>query len=89
MFLKWRTINKQEGSVTLAGEQLGIWLENWKLNELALKVAKNEINIENYFDIVLFNYLMEINGKTYNPLAIILRYCYKTKNIFLKTKNIE
>ena len=41
------------------GHELGIWLNsNLELNELAIKVAKNEITIKDYFDIVfliLFN----------------------------------
>ena len=54
---------------------MGIWKNsNLDLNDLALKVAKYEITITDYFDIVLLNYIQPVNGKIVHPLYQILKY---------------
>ena len=72
-----------------AGEELGIWDENWRLTPLAKKVAKNEINIKNYFDIVISNYVIEVDNKTYNPLALVLIYCQKYNQKIIDSELIK
>lgn len=62
------------------GHELGIWVNSdLDLNDLALKVAKNEITIKDYFDIVFLNYIQPIDGKIIHPLYEIL--------VFLKNNN--
>lgn len=57
------------------GLEMGIWKNSrLDLNDLALKVATNEITITNYFDIVLLNYIQPVNGKIVHPLYQILKY---------------
>ncbi len=57
------------------GLEMGIWKNsNLDLNDLALKVAKYEITITDYFDIVLLNYIQPVNGKIVHPLYQILKY---------------
>lgn len=57
------------------GLELGIW-KNSKLdlNDLAIKVATNEITITDYFDVILLNYIQPVNGKIIHPLYQILKY---------------
>lgn len=57
------------------GHELGIW-KNSKLElcDLATKVAKNEITIKEYFDIVLLNYIQPIDNKIVHPLAEVLHF---------------
>ena len=57
------------------GHELGIWINSkLELNPLALKVAKNEITVKKYFDIVFFNYFQHINNIIFHPLFHILSY---------------
>ena len=57
------------------GHELGIWINSkLELNPLALKVAKNEITVKKYFDIVFFNYFQPINNIIFHPLFHILSY---------------
>lgn len=57
------------------GHELGIWLNsNLELNELAIKVAKNDITIKDYFDIVFLNYIQPIDEKLVHPLYESLVY---------------
>lgn len=67
--------DSQFSSQYTLGLEMGIW-KNSKLdlNDLALKVATNEITITDYFDIVLLNYIQPVNGKIIHPLYQILKY---------------
>ena len=63
------------------GHELGIWLNaNLDLCSLALKVAKNEITIREYFDIFFLNYIQPIDNKIIHPLYMTLEYA-KEKNL--------
>ena len=64
------------------GLEMGIW-KNSKLdlNDLALKVATNEITITDYFDTVLLNYIQPVNGKIIHPLYQILKYIKNNNGI--------
>lgn len=61
------------------GLEMGIWKNSsLDLNDLALKVAKSQITITDYFDVVLLNYVQPINGKIVHPLYLILNYIKNT-----------
>lgn len=67
--------DSQFSSQYTLGLEMGIWKNsNLDLNDLALKVAKYEITITDYFDIVLLNYIQPVNGKIVHPLYQILKY---------------
>ena len=62
------------------GHEMGIWKNSdLTLNELAEKVALNQITITEYFDIVFLNYIQPIDGKVYNVLYLILSYMKKNR----------
>lgn len=64
------------------GHELGIWINSkLELNQLALKVAKNEITVKKYFDIVFSNYFQPINNIIFHPLFHVLSY--------MKNNNLE
>lgn len=67
--------DSQFSSQYTLGLEMGIW-KNSKLdlNDLALKVATNEITITDYFDVVLLNYIQPVNGKIVHPLYQIFKY---------------
>ena len=57
------------------GLEMGIWKNSaLDLNDLALQVAKSQITITDYFDVVLLNYVQPINGKLVHPLYLILNH---------------
>lgn len=57
------------------GLEMGIWIDpHLNLSPLAIKVAKNDITIKDYFDIIMLNYFQPINNKIVHPLALILDY---------------
>lgn len=67
--------DSQFSSQYTLGLEMGIWKNsNLDLNDLALKVAKYEITITDYFDIVLLNYIQPVNGRIVHPLYQILKY---------------
>ena len=73
-------LNQFESQYTI-GHELGIWLNaNLDLCSLALKVAKNEITIREYFDIFFLNYIQPIDNKIIHPLYMTLEYA-KEKNL--------
>lgn len=79
--------DSQFSSQYTLGLEMGIWKNsNLDLNDLALKVAKYEITITDYFDIVLLNYIQPVNGKIVHPLYQILKYM-KNKNTTSIQKN--
>ena len=64
------------------GHELGIWINSkLELNPLALKVAKNDITVKKYFDIVFCNYFQPINNIIFHPLFHVLSY--------MKNNNLE
>lgn len=68
------------------GHELGIWMNSeLKLCSLAEKVAKNEITVKDYFDIVFLNLIQPIDGKICHLLLLTLKYA-KNKNITSITK---
>ena len=72
------------------GLEMGIW-KNSKLdlNDLALKVATNEITITDYFDTVLLNYIQPVNGKIIHPLYQILKYIKNNNGISIQKSEIS
>ena len=66
---------KQFESQYTIGHELCIW-KNSKLDltDLAMRVAKNEITIRDYFDIFFTNYFQPIDGKAVHILYSILSY---------------
>ena len=92
----YKGTDSQFSSQYTLGLEMGIW-KNSKLdlNDLALKVAKNEITVTKYFDIILLNYIQPVNGKIIHPLYKILAYIKKTngstinKSDFYKALEIE
>lgn len=62
------------------GLEMGIWTNsNFKLSELAIKVADNRITIRDYFDIVMLNYFQPVNNVLIHPLYLILSYLIEKK----------
>lgn len=60
------------------GHELGIWINSdLELCSLALKVARNEITITDYFDIFFLNYIQPIDNKINHPLFSTLDYAQK------------
>lgn len=77
---------EQFASQYTIGHELGIWVNSeLKLCPLAEKVAKNEITIKDYFDIVFLNLIQPIDGKICHLLLLTLEYA-KNKNITSITK---
>lgn len=80
------SVKKFESQYTI-GHELGIWKNsNLELSDLALKVAKNDITIKDYFDVVFLNYIQPIDGIVINPLYLILSFLNDKKYDTL-TKN--
>ena len=60
---------EQFSSQYTIGHELSIWKNSdLELNDLAIKVAKDEITITKYFDIVFLNYFQPVQGKNVHPL---------------------
>ena len=57
-----------------SGYYFGIWDNNYNLSELAQKVLNKEITPQDYLDIFILNYVIQIENKTYNPLVCLLEY---------------
>lgn len=72
------------------GHELGIW-KNSKLElcPLAIKVAKNEITITDYFDIFFLNYIQPIDNKINHPLFSTLEYAKNNHLIKITKQNLE
>ena len=69
------------------GHELGIWINSdLELCSLALKVARNEITITDYFDIFFLNYIQPIDNKINHPLFSTLDYAQKN-HLTAITKN--
>lgn len=69
------------------GHELGIWVNSeLELCSLALKVARNEITITDYFDIFFLNYIQPIDNKINHPLFSTLDYAQKN-HLTTVTKN--
>lgn len=57
------------------GHELGIWTDSdLNLCPLATRVAKNEITVKDYFDIVMLNYIQPIDNKITHLLYETLKY---------------
>lgn len=57
------------------GRELGIWTDSdLNLCPLATRVAKNEITVKDYFDIVMLNYIQPIDNKITHLLYETLKY---------------
>ena len=57
------------------GHELGIWTDSdLNLCPLATRVAKNEITVKYYFDIVMLNYIQPIDNKITHLLYETLKY---------------
>lgn len=60
------------------GYRIGIWYKdknnNLSLTESAQKVLNEEITIQNYLDIFILHYLVNINEKAYNIFYLLLKY---------------
>ena len=81
---------KQFESQYTIGHELCIWKNsNLDLTELALKVAKNEITIKDYFDVFFLNYFQPIDGKAIHILYSILSYMIKINNNEMDKKDIH
>lgn len=74
--------DSQFSSQYTLGLEMGIW-KNSKLdlNDLALKVARNQITITDYFDVVMLNYIQPVNGKIIHPLYQILKYIKENNGV--------
>ena len=69
---------KQFESQYTIGHELCIWKNSaLDLTDLALKVAKNEITIREYFDIVFLNYIQPVNNNIVHLLYHLLEYMKK------------
>lgn len=67
--------DSQFSSQYTIGHELGIWVDSdLNLCSLATKVAKNDLTIKEYFDIVMLNYIQPIGGKIIHPLYETLKY---------------
>jgi len=70
--------SKQFSSQYTIGHELCIWKNSkLELTELALKVAKHQITIRDYFDIVFLNYIQPVNGNIVHILYHLLQYMQK------------
>lgn len=78
---------EQFSSQYTIGHELSIWKNSdLELNDLAIKVAKDEITITKYFDIVFLNYFQPVQGKNVHPLYSILKYMGENKlSVFEKS----
>ena len=56
------------------GYEMGIWDDNYNLMPLAQEVLEQKIRPQEYLDVVILNYVVECNGKSYNPLICLLQY---------------
>lgn len=60
------------------GYRIGIWYKdknnNLSLTESAQKVLNEEITVQNYLDIFILHYLVNINEKAYNIFYLLLKY---------------
>lgn len=67
--------NDQFSSQYTIGHELGIWTDSdLNLCPLATRVAKNEITVKDYFDIVMLNYIQPIDNKITHLLYETLKY---------------
>ena len=81
------TLEQFSSQYTL-GHELSIWKNSsLDLNDLALKVAKDEITVVKYFDIIFLNYFQPVLGKSIHPLYLILKYM-KENNLNVFEKNM-
>lgn len=72
------------------GHEMAIWLNsNLDLNPLALKVAKNNITIKNYLDIIMLNYIQPVNESCIHPLYAILTFMQKNGLKAITKKQVE
>lgn len=71
------------------GHEMAIWTNsNLDLNPLATRVAKNEITIRDYLDVVLLNYVQPIGGVCVHPLYQLLTYMVRYNKITVTKEEI-
>ena len=81
---------EQFSSQYTIGHELSIWINsNLDLNDLALKVAKDEITVVKYFDIIFLNYFQPVQGKNIHPLYLILKYMRDNSLNFFEKNMLE
>lgn len=68
---------------------MGLWVDNYKLSDLAQQVANQEITITNYCDTVILNYINVVSSKTYNPLILTLEFCIENNHKIINTRLIK
>ena len=66
---------------------MGIWDDNYNLMPLAQKVLEQKIRPQEYLDVVILNYVVECNDKSYNPLICLLQYLLAENNDGKEIKN--
>ena len=71
------------------GWDMGLWVDNYKLSDLAQQVANQRITLTNYCDIVILNYINAVSNKTYNPLILTLEFCIKNDRKIINTKLLK
>lgn len=82
--------SSQFASQYTIGHELGIWINsNLDLCSLALKVAKNEITVTDYFDIFFLNYIQPIDNKIVHPLYETLKYAKEKKQMTISKKDLK
>ena len=69
-----QTVKSSISAFFNSGYYFGIWDNNYNLSELAQKVLNKEITPQDYLDIFILNYVIQIGNKTYNPLVCLLEY---------------
>lgn len=83
------TMDQFQSQYTI-GHEMSIWKNSdLDLNELALQVARDEITITRYLDIVLLNYFQPIDGTSVNLLYSILIYLKNNRKRILTKEELS
>lgn len=72
------------------GLEMAIWKNsNLELSDLALEVAKNNITIRDYLDIIFLNYVQPIKGKNVHLLYEVLNFLESNNTLFISKNDLK